>query len=309
MTPYLAPWTFRLIRGVSDFDRSRRDRHTRFFLDCQNEDGGWAGRQGGSDLYYTGFALRSLRLFGAINQSCSEPAKRFLKARAKKAEESIVNLFSWMTSFQSIVPEQSAKDENFSEIADRVRKSLDRLRLDSGCYRLSLDSSHSSTYATFLALLLREAIGAPELKSTEIDRLVESLFSYQRADGGFVEQAPVRQSGTNPTAAAVGILKIVDRLDTKTAESIGQFLIENQTPEGGSRANSRIPVADLLSSFSSLVALHDLGLLDQIDRHKVLAFVDSLETAEGGYRSAAWDNHPDIEFTFYGIASIAWLRV
>ena len=307
MTPYLAPWTLRLIGGVSDFDRARRDRHARFFLGCQNDDGGWAGRQGGSDLYYTGFALRSLRLLDAVEISFAERASHFLRSKAEKPQESIVDLFSWVTSLFSLVPSESIEDGAFSIFSGWVEPMLGRLRLDSGCYRLSLDSSHPSTYATLLGLLLREAIGSPEPEPTEIDRLVESLFSYQRADGGFVEQAPVRQSGTNPTAAAVGILKILDRLDTETAESTGRFFMENQTPEGGWRANSRIPVADLLSSFTAIVALDDLGLLNKIDRNKLLTFVDSLETADGGYRSAAWDNTPDVEFTFYGIATRAWL--
>ena len=37
-----------------------RRRHTDYLTAAQNPDGGFPGREGGSDLYYTGFALRSL---------------------------------------------------------------------------------------------------------------------------------------------------------------------------------------------------------------------------------------------------------
>ena len=35
------------------------------------------------------------------------------------------------------------------------------------------------------------------------------LKSRRREDGGFVEIAPMRRSGTNPTAAAVGLFQLL----------------------------------------------------------------------------------------------------
>ena len=46
---------------------------------------------------------------------------------------------------------------------------------------------------------------------------VELLRSRRRADGGFVELAPLRQGGTNPTAAAVSLLLLLRALDEPTA--------------------------------------------------------------------------------------------
>ena len=44
----------------------------------QRADGGFAGRQGLSDLYYTSFALRTLAILGELHGSVAERAAGFL---------------------------------------------------------------------------------------------------------------------------------------------------------------------------------------------------------------------------------------
>jgi len=48
----------RLARAPADF----RDRHAAYLRAHQNPDGGWPGREGPSDLYYTGFASGNFQL-------------------------------------------------------------------------------------------------------------------------------------------------------------------------------------------------------------------------------------------------------
>ena len=131
--------------------------------------------------------------------------------------------------------------------------------------------------------------------------------SRQRVDGGFVEIGPMRHSGTNPTAAAVGMLKMLDAIDEPTRAAAVSFLAGMQTEEGGLRANTRIPVADLLSTFTGLVALADLGGLSAIDSAAALRFVKSLERPDGGFRAGVWDDTVDVEYTFYGLGAWALL--
>ena len=65
----------------------------------------------------------------------------------------------------------------------------------------------------------------------------------------------MRRSGTNPTAAAVGLLQLTaPHGDAVMAEVRGgavDFLAEMASPEGGLRANGRAPLADLLSTFTA----------------------------------------------------------
>jgi geranylgeranyl transferase type-2 subunit beta len=80
-----------------------------------------------------------------------------------------------------------------------------------------------------------------------------------------------------------------------------------QTDEGGLRANTRIPIADLLSTFTGLVTLQDLGGASQIDLAGVKRFTQSLAREEGGFRGAEWDPAHDIEYTFYGLGTLGLL--
>jgi len=111
----------------------------------------------------------------------------------------------------------------------------------------------------------------------------------------------------NPTAAAIGVLRILDALDTPTRNDTIDFLAEMQTDEGGLRANTRIPIADLLSTLTGTLTLADLDGLNQIDTDAVRDYVHSLEVPEGGFRAAAWDDVCDVEYTFYGLSCLALL--
>ena len=62
MPTYLENLTLRLAAGIAELPEAMRARQAKYLLAAQQEDGGFAGREGGSDLYYTGFGLRSLAM-------------------------------------------------------------------------------------------------------------------------------------------------------------------------------------------------------------------------------------------------------
>ena len=80
------------------------------------------------------------------------------------------------------------------------------------------------------------------------------------------------------------------------------FLLDNVTDEGGLRANTQIPIADLLSTYTGLQTLRDLGTWEQVDLPAAKRFVESLQQDSGGYLAAAWDEVADVEYSFYGTA-------
>ncbi len=63
---YLAQLAFRLADGVSRLPEATRARHAAYLRSAQNPDGGFPDREGNSDLYYTGFALRGLSILDAL---------------------------------------------------------------------------------------------------------------------------------------------------------------------------------------------------------------------------------------------------
>ena len=122
----------------------------------------------------------------------------------------------------------------------------------------------------------------------------------------------MRRSGTNPTAAAVAILQMLTErgslaLTSQVKEDVANFLAAMPSPEGGLRANSRTPLADLLSTFTGVWTLHQLGALDRIDAAATLRYAQALELPTGGFRGGLWDDRTDAEYTFYGLGTFALL--
>src|SRR5438552_11412264 len=97
MTNYLQQLTTRLGDGLASLPAERRARHAAFLTATQNADGGFSGREGGSDLYYTGFALRGLAVLGALTPIVCERAGDFLR-RSLTLQASVVDFFSLLYS-------------------------------------------------------------------------------------------------------------------------------------------------------------------------------------------------------------------
>ncbi|MBO0798926.1 MAG: hypothetical protein J2P31_08880, partial [Blastocatellia bacterium] len=91
-----------LAAGLQDLDAERAARHTRLILSFQRPDGGFAGRQGGSDLYYTSFAVRGLALLNALEGRCCRLVTDYLKRVALKQQYSLIDLMSWFYSFITV---------------------------------------------------------------------------------------------------------------------------------------------------------------------------------------------------------------
>ncbi len=305
MSSYLQDLTIRLAEGVGRLPEALRRRHADFLRAKQNADGGFAGREGGSDLYYTGFALRSLAILGELDGELAERAAGFVRQRLG-GQAAIIDFLSLL--YSAMLLDTAAGIDVFAEApADwrgRVAAEVERFRRPDGGYAMSHEGHSSSTYYTFLVLLCQQVIGAPPV---EPERIVEFVTSRRREDGGFVELGPMRKSGTNPTAAAIGTLKILGAIDEETWQGAIDYLAERQTDEGGLAANTRIPFADVLSSFTGTLTLLDLGGLDAIDVGDVRRFVQSLECDTGGFMAHSLDEVADVEYTFYGLGTLALL--
>src|SRR5436305_13594733 len=93
MATYLEDLTLRLAAAIAELPEELRARQAKYLLAAQREDGGFAGREGGSDLYYTSFALRSLAMLGELYGRPAERAAAFLRSRLS-GQELIVDFLS-----------------------------------------------------------------------------------------------------------------------------------------------------------------------------------------------------------------------
>lgn len=302
---YLQDLTLRLGAGIGSLPEGVRQRHIDFLLAAQQQDGGFRGREGSSDLYYTSFALRSLAILGELTGTTAERAGHFVQSRLQ-GRESIVDFFSLI--YSAVLLDTSAGLDVFSDLGTdwkaAVAQHLAQLRRPDGGYAKGHEGRLSSTYHTFLVLLCLQSIEQP---IPDPDQIVSFLRSQEAEDGGFREIKMSKRAGTNPTAAAIAALRILNALDDDIREGTLDFLCEMQTDEGGLRANTRIPIADLLSTFTGSLTLLDLSALDEIDVAHARAYAESLEQPSGGFLGAVWDQSCDVEYTFYGLGCLALL--
>jgi geranylgeranyl transferase type-2 subunit beta len=306
MTTYLQDLTLRLAGGLARVDPDVRSRHAGFLKRAQREDGGFGGRMGDSDLYYTSFALRGLAILDELDDVTAESAASFV-ARQAHTRQSIVDFFSLIYSAALLQALHGIDVFHGADPAwgEKVAVFLRSLQREDGGFAKAAEGEAGSTYHTFLVLLVMQLIGE---SAGEPGRIADFLISQRLPDGGFREIRAAKRSGTNPTAAAIAALRILDRLDAETIDQAMDFLVDMQTDEGGFRANTRIPVADLLSTFTGLLTVDDLGEIHELELDAIAAFTTALQSPEGGFRAAAWDEACDVEYTFYGLGALALLE-
>ena len=304
---YLFQLADRVARGLNKLDAARTQRHRDFLLTQQMPDGGFRGREGDSDLYYTGFAVRALAVTGGLEPDACTSVTSFL-AKFAPLDLGVIDLLSWLYS-ALVVQAPGGIDllaDSPTDFADRVAEKLEATRVADGGYAKSTEGSAGSTYHSFMVSLTYELIGRQVPRP---NRLIQFLYDRQRDDGGFVEIAPMRRSGTNPTAAAVALLNSLNAMESDIADDVQGFLTDVVSSEGGFQANTRIPFADGLSTFTGLLTGHDLGRRDIIKPPRVLEWLETqIEFPTGGFRGASWDQQADAEYTFYGLGVLGLLH-
>jgi len=303
--PYLLRLGTRLTAGLTGMDAARKQRHRDFILKQQLPDGGFRGREGDSDLYYTGFAVRSLMMLdGLTDEECTTISGYFHSCQQERLN--VIDLLSWL--YTGLAVQLSGGGDLFADAEpdwiDRIALTLESVRTADGGYAKTTAGSAGSTYHSFLVTLIYQLVGRDVPNR---NALIQFLYDRQRDDGGFVEIQPMKRSGTNPTAAAIGTLHILDAIDEETRLATVDFLADRQTDEGGLAANTRIPFADVLSSFTGLLTLQDLNGQEEIDQAALQRFAESLQSTEGGFLAHSIDEARDVEYTFYGLGTLALL--
>jgi len=308
---YLDQLDARLAAGLAKVPAEQLAAHRAFIIASQCSDGGFPNRAGKSDLYYTGFALRALAALGAITPTIRDRVSDFIRQQPFPPA-GIIDLVSHLYATR-LIQSVGGADVLPSDGRPNVVAALAKHRSPDGGYAKSAGGFVGSTYHTFLAALACEMIGEP---LPDPKRLAGFLKSRRRDDGGFVELPVMKRSGTNPTAAAVGLGAMLARWSaavslfgrlSRVTESVTRFLPGLQNADGGFRANGIAPAADLLSTFTAMLTLDALGALQRADGAAAMTFVNALAMPGGGFRGGVWDDRADVEYTFYGLGSLALL--
>lgn len=317
--PYLLRLGRRLASGLSGMDPIRRDAHRHYLLSQQSVDGGFRGRvvvsedddpadaaPPDSDLYYTSFAVRALALLEGFTAEDAGRVAGYL-TKLGRGSASVIDVVSWL--YCAVMVQMHGGPDVLSDAPSdwpqKLAATLEEFRTRDGGYAKTREGAAGSTYHTFLVALCLELIDQP---LCEPERIIGFLMDRRRDDGGFVEIGPMKKSGTNPTAAAVAVLTMLNEVTDEVRAGVADFLTSVRSDDGGFQANERIPFSDSLSTFTGYLTCLDLGLTDILTPKRIRKFLAELELKHGGYRAAIWDNAADVEYTFYGLGLTSLMR-
>lgn len=304
---YLTDLTLRLAAGAALIAPELRQTHGAWLLRQQRSDGGFAGREGNSDPYYTAFALRGLLIVDGIDQQVAQRAADFFRQQFSD-ELGIVDLVSLVMGGSILELTHGINPlSDLPAARQRVLEKLESLRSNDGGYAKTVGGAAGSTYQTFLNLLCYELL---EAQPPNPEAILHFLDGQRVIDGGFREIRVAKRAGVNPTAAGIGALKSLGRLDPSAEEATIEFLADMRTDEGGLAANDRIGLADLLSSCTGMVTMSDLQAVDQLHLPGLRRYALSMQRLDGGrpaggFHGFAFDQEVDVEYTFYGLALLA----
>jgi geranylgeranyl transferase type-2 subunit beta len=328
-SPYLDMLDALLRPGMAGLSVRFVESQVRFVAGCQQSDGGFRGREGGSDLYYTDFALRTLAWL-APGHGAFAPAAGYL-ARQPCPPHSVVECFNVLHTRRLLQGRRAkaagdtAGKESSREHRAAVSPSghagcadaddtLDPLRLTEWLYGQILPSGgfarwphdqRVSAYHTFLGALCFQMLGG---EMPAIEDAARSLAALARPDGGYAELAGQAASQTSATAAATAFLLMHDALPEEDAARTARFLAAMQSADGGLKPHADVRAGDLLSTFTGLLSLWGLAGLDRIDLAAVARFLRGTAHPAGGFVSCPGDQSPDAEYTYYGVGTLALLR-
>ncbi len=305
--PYLIQLNQRLAEGLADWPAERIDRFAAFIRFRQTDSGGFAGRAGGADLYYTAFAVRGLSILGRLEPGFGTGVKGFLQSLAPA---NLIDIVSRLAIERMVAPGPRPHGGESGEMAAKIES----FRGADGGYGKVPGASSSSTYHTFLAALSYDLLGCRPPAPAALGRFA---LSRVRDDGGFAEIAPIPGGSVNPTAAGAALVTalaldadagLADEAAAAVLDGVVRFLLSTQRDDGGWPASPRTHASDLLSTFTAVLTLSDLGALDGVDMAITSGFVGACEIQGDRFGGYPGDEEGDVEYTFYGLGASAILH-
>lgn len=255
-----------------------------FILGRMRDDGGFTGRGGGSDLYYTMFAVQCLR---AIDVPLPSSVVTYVEHFAEGEGLDFVPLCC-LARLRAIIGDCPP------ELAAALASHIEGYRRNDGGYSHVQAGKRSAAYGCFVALGAYQDLG---VDVPDANSLACGLRELRCGDGSYDHITP----GT--AAGIVALKQLAGEVEpASSAWLMGQFV------GGGFRAFPGAPMGDLLSTATALHALAVAGArLDDI-ASECRQFVLGLADPAGGFRGSEFDPQADVEYTFYALLALGELK-
>jgi hypothetical protein len=262
----------------------------------QNADGGFRGRAGASDLYYSVFGLECL---GALDPAFPlESTRFFLDAFGDGNGLDFVHM-TCLARCRSHLP----ATPRGSELNRSVARQIEAYHCSKGGFGRTQAPERGTVYESFLAFLAYENLGR---EFPDPIQLPSCLESWRNPDGSYANESGMAM-GTTPVTAAAAVL--LAQLGRPALVTTRDWLLARCDPRGGFRATPVTPRPDLLSTATALQALNAMGGAIEAIRLPCLDFVQGLWTDNGGFCGHGADDTPDCEYTFYGLLALGNLHL
>lgn len=294
MNPVPLPWQM-ASRARVILDEDATLSVTGFVRSTQQADGGFAGRDGTSDIYYTGFALDALRALDCDPGAGDVAA--YLRRTERTADHDLAHRVSWLRSAVRV----EGPDAIRRRLRDGVLTDIEEFRSSDGGYALAKGRDRGSVYGCFLAA------GAYAEVTTEPpgwERALAMVTQRRTTDGAYANEPGVEVGSSLATAAAVSMIAAAAR---PPDERVRTWLNERRTPEGGFEAVPGLGRADLLSTACVAYALAVSGA-PAVDAASLAAYCESLWHDNGGFGGHAMDGGDDCEYTFYALLTLGAIQ-
>ena len=263
-------------------------------------DGGFQGRDGRSDLYYTVFGLEV-----SLSLNADIPYDRVADYLTRFGTGESLDFVHLACLARCRADMADARGQVIgARTCEDMAEHLRSYRAEDGGFNAAVAAERGSAYGSFLALGAYQDLG---IACPDPDRIAASIQSLQMPDGGYANEASMTVSATAATAAAICVLHY---LNQPVPESAVRRLQGQARLQGGFMAICLpgVPaIPDLLSTATALHALSLVGAAADDMREKHLDYLDSLWTAEGGFRGHRADDVVDCEYTYYGLLSLGCL--
>ena len=259
-------------------------------------DGGFADRNGDSDLYYTMFGLSC-----AVALNLQLPIAR-ISNFLDRFQPGTLDLPHLNCLIKSRAALSLLRNPVLASALGRFT-ALRKLSVDSGTkaavkHFLDNDSDDNTAYNRFLLLNAAQDCG---LKLPGGDKILRQLELCRQPGGGFSNRADVKAPALNATVAAILLKR---QLSGEKDTPALKWLAGQTAPSGGFKATPETPLPDLMSTATALFALKICGALtEETGRLNRDVIFDHWQEC-GGFSGNIVENHCDCEYTFYGLLAM-----
>ena len=290
-----------------------------FLKSKMHTDGGFIDRSGTDDPYYSVFGYTLTYVFDIESEISREVA--FLQRWEEKNDIDFVHAISLVRCYYLLEAikwsnllgkfSKSLAKATFiqkivgKKIANKLRKEHKQLlkiitnykATDQGFNHLKTSAENASVYANFLVYGLFEDL---YFSKNWRKKIVESCNILRIENGSFVNHPQSKHGVSSTTAAGIVLLN-----SQKYAifDSVN-WLKEQILPNGGFLAGEDVPVADVLSTATSMFALNITNSIDSKIKSNAIEFINMHWDDSGGFFGSIADQIPDVEYTFYGLLAI-----